>query len=84
MSAMTELANIGPKLEAQLAQVGITTPEQLKAAGSRDAWLRIKAIDPSACIMRLSALEGAIRGVRWHDLDTGVKEALRAFYHNHK
>ncbi len=84
MSDMTKLANIGPKLEAQLAQVGITTPEQLKAAGSRDAWLRIKAIDPSACIMRLCALEGAIRGVRWHDLDTGVKEELRTFYHSHK
>jgi len=84
MSDMKKLANIGPKLEAQLAQVGITTPEQLKSAGSYDAWLRIKAIDPSACIMRLSALEGAIRGVRWHDLDADVKEELRAFYHDHK
>jgi DNA transformation protein len=48
MSAMTELANIGPKLEAQLAEAGIATPEELRAAGSREAWLRIKAIDPSA------------------------------------
>jgi len=84
MSDMTKLANIGPKLEAQLAEVGIQTPEELKAAGSREAWLRIKAIDPSACLMRLSALEGAIRGIRWHDLDADVKEELRAFYHSHK
>ena len=84
MSDMTKLDNIGPKLEAQLAEVGIRTPEELKAAGSREAWLRIKAIDPSACLMRLSALEGAIRGIRWHNLDEDVKAELKAFYHNHK
>ena len=84
MSEMTKMANIGAKLEKQLAEAGITTPEELKAVGSREAWLRIKAIDPSACIMRLSALEGAIRGIRWHNLDDKVKKELKAFYHSHK
>ena len=84
MSDLINMMNIGAKLEAQLVRVGIETPEELIAAGSRDAWLRIKAIDPSACLMRLSALEGAIRGIRWHDLDETVKEELRAFYHSHK
>ena len=84
MSDMTDLANIGPKLEAQLAEVGIRTPEELKAVGSREAWLRIKAIDPSACLMRLSALEGAIRGIRWHNLSDDIKQEMRAFYHSHK
>jgi DNA transformation protein len=51
---------------------------------SKEAWLRILARDPSACIMRLSALEGAIRGVRWHYLDADVKADLKAFYHQHK
>ena len=81
---MQRLLNIGPKLEAQLAKVGIETPEALKRMGSRAAWLRIKAMDPSACIMRLSALEGAIQGVRWHDLDTDIKAELKAFYQEHK
>ena len=84
MSNMTDMANIGAKLEAQLAEVGIRTPEELKAVGSREAWLRIKAMDPSACLMRLSALEGAIRGIRWHNLDENVKAELKAFYHSHK
>ena len=84
MGELAKLVNIGPKLEEQLRQVGIATPEALKAAGSREAWLRIKAIDPSACIMRLSALEGAIRGIRWHDLDAGVKAELSDFYHANK
>lgn len=84
MDALSEMVNIGAKLEEQLIRAGIDTPEALRAAGSREAWLRIKAFDPSACIMRLSALEGAIRGVRWHNLDEGVKQSLREFYHSHK
>lgn len=84
MGELTALANIAKKLEGQLNQAGITTVEQLRAIGSREAWLRILAFDPSACIMRLSALEGAIQGVRWHHLDDDTKRALKQFYHAHK
>lgn len=34
--------------------------------------------------MRLSALEGAIQGVRWHDLDQDTKKSLKEFYKQHK
>jgi DNA transformation protein len=37
-------------------------------------------MDPSACLMRLCALEGALRGVRWHDLDARTKGELKVFY----
>jgi DNA transformation protein len=83
MESLSQMPNIGAKLEAQLKQAGIATPEALKAVGSREAWLRIKAFDPSACLMRLSALEGAIRGVRWHHLDDDVRQSLKEFYHSH-
>jgi len=81
MGELTNLPNIAAKLERQLNDVGITTIEELRQIGSREAWLRILARDPSACIMRLSALEGAIRGVRWHSLDDETKASLREFYH---
>jgi len=84
MGELTKLPNIASKLEAQLAAVGITTVEELKNVGSREAWLRILANDPSACIMRLSALEGAIQGIRWHYLDDDTKKSLKEFYHQHK
>lgn len=84
MSDLTTLPNIAAKLDAQLLGVGITTIEQLKEAGSREAWLRILACDPSACLMRLSALEGAIQGVRWHHLDDDTKRDLKEFYQKHK
>lgn len=82
--ALKSLPNIGAKLQEQLYAVGIDTPQALKEWGSKAAWLKIKRMDPSACLMRLSALEGAIQGVRWHDLDHATKEDLRAFYHEHK
>ena len=84
MGELTKLPNIAEKLESQLADIGITTVDELKKVGSHEAWLRILARDPSACIMRLSALEGAIQGIRWHDLDDETKASLKEFYHQHK
>jgi len=84
MGDLSRLPNIGAKLEKQLADVGITTEEELKRVGSREAWLRILQTDPSACLMRLSALEGAIQGIRWHDLDSETKKSLKEFYQEHK
>ena len=84
MGELTKLPNIASKLAAQLNDVGITTADELKSIGSRQAWLRILARDSSACLMRLSALEGAILGIRWHYLDDETKATLRAFYRRHK
>lgn len=78
------MPNIGKILEEQLTRVGISTPEELKKTGSREAWLKIKAIDPSACYNRLCGLEGAVQGIRWHNLDPEVKQELKAFYQLHK
>ncbi|HMM05653.1 MAG TPA: TfoX/Sxy family protein [Clostridiales bacterium] len=84
MGELAKLPNIAKKLETQLAEVGITTGQALRSVGSREAWLRIFERDSSACLMRLSALEGALRGVRWHYLDEETKKELKAFYHQHK
>jgi len=84
MGELQKLPNIAEKLEAQLTEVGVASIDVLKAAGSREAWLRIAAIDPSACYMRLCALEGAIRGVRWHHLDEETKKSLKQFYDQNK
>lgn len=84
MGELTRLRNIGAKLHKQLEDVGIATESELRKVGSRQAWLRILDVDPSACIMRLMALEGAIQGVRWHRLDDETKAALKEFYSQHK
>ena len=81
---MHRLPNIGKAVEAQLIQVGIETPEALRQVGAKAAWLKIQEIDPSACIHRLLALEGAIRGVKKTGLPDAVKADLKAFYQEHK
>lgn len=84
MGSLSKLNNIGKVLEEQLNEVGITTYEELEAIGSKEAWLRIKAIDPSACIHRLYALEGAIEGIKKSYLPQEKKDELKAFYNNKK
>lgn len=84
MSALSDLPNIGKVVEQQLNEVGIMNENDLRVVGSREAWLRILSIDPSACYNRLCALEGAIQGIRWHDLDDMTKIELKQFYQQEK
>ena len=84
MGQLSKLPNIGKIVEAQLIQVGISTPDELKNIGSREAWLRIRKIDESACINRLMALEGAIQNVNKKMLSDEVKNDLKEFYQLHK
>ena len=84
MGELSKLPNIGKAVEAQLIQVGIETTEALREIGAKAAWLKIQEIDPSACIHRLLALEGAIQGVKKSMLPDAVKAGLKAFYQEHK
>ena len=68
----------------QLIQVGIETTEALREIGAKAAWLKIQEIDPSACIHRLLAFEGAIQGMKKSMLPDAVKADLKAFYQEHK
>lgn len=84
MGKLSKLPNIGAVVEEQLNQVGINTYDQLKEMGSRQAWLKIKAIDDSACINRLYGLEGAVQGIKKSQLSAEVKAELKEFYNNCK
>lgn len=80
MGELAKLPNIGKVVEEQLNRVGICTENDLKSAGAKQAWLEIQKIDESACIHRLMALEGAIRGVKKTALPEEVKKDLKEFY----
>lgn len=84
MGELAELPNIGKVLEEQLNQAGITTYEELKEIGSRQAWLKIKAMDDTACLHRLYSLEGAILGIKKAELTTETKQDLKDFFHSFK
>ena len=81
---LINLPNIGKELAKQLKIVGVNTAEDLIKLGSLAAWLKIKEIDPTACINRLMALEGAIQNIRWHDLSGDDKKHLKDFYESNK
>jgi len=83
MGELSKLPNIGKALEKQLNHVKINTVDDLINIGSKEAWLKIKEIDESACINRLMALEGAIQNIRWHDLSEADKKNLKEFYKSH-
>lgn len=80
MGELSKLPNIGKVVETQLNQVGIETESDLRKAGAKEAWRKIRAIDPSACYNRLCGLEGALLGIRWHHLPVETKKDLKDFY----
>lgn len=84
MGELSKLQNIGAKVEEQLNDVNIFTYEDLKKLGAENAWLMIQGIDPSACIHRLLALEGALQGVPKKLLPEERKAELKKFYEEHK
>lgn len=79
MKRLTDLPNIGKVLAERLIEAGIKTPDDLFDLGAEEAFLRIKKIDNDACLSKLCALEGAIQGIRWHQLSADRKEELQSF-----
>lgn len=80
MGELCNHQNIGKMIEDQLNQVDINTFEQLKEIGSKQAWLKLKAIDDSSCLNKLYALEGAIQQVNKKLLPMEKRSELKEFY----
>ncbi len=78
---LEEMPNIGKVVAEKLTQAGISTPEELISIGSEQAFIRLQTIDETACMSMLQGLEGAVQGIRWHNLPKERKEELRAFFH---
>jgi len=81
---LTQLPNIGKVVAEKLIQVGITTPEELRNVGAEQAFIRLQIIDEGACLCMLQGLEGAVQGIRWHNLPKERKTELIDFYRMRK
>ena len=77
MAGLTDLPNLGKVVAEQLRRAGIDTPEKLRKLGSVGAALRLVESGTDVCSSKLSALEGAIRGVRWHSIPAVERAELR-------
>ena len=76
--SLTALPNIGEEMARCLVKAGIRSPDELRRIGSVEAAIRGSPHKRSgpACRSALRALEGAIRGVRWHSIPRDERESL--------
>ena len=82
MSGFKGVVNIGKVLEEELLRAGISGYQELVECGSIEALFRIRdnTNNNKGCLNMLYALEGAIQGVRWHDLSKNDKKRIKDEY----
>ena len=69
LSNLIRLRNIGPTTADWLADIGISTVEELDSPGSVEAYRRLKAARPrQLTFVGLYALEAALLDIAWTDL----------------
>ncbi len=78
MDDLSRLPNIGPVLARKLCDCGIRSYDDLVEVGSVGALLRITGRKGGTHCNMLYALEGAIRGIRWHGIPKDERAKLRA------
>lgn len=78
MTRIRDLLNLGPVMENRLAEVDITTAEQLARVGVVEAYARLKfAFGAAITLNALYAMEAAIEGLDWRELPDERKRELR-------
>ena len=82
MGELAILPNVGKVLEKNLNEIGVYTVKQLRDIGSKEAFIRIRMIDPGACLHMLYGLQGAIDGIKDSLLPESTKCDLKVFYMN--
>ena len=73
-----KLRNVGPKSAAWLRQVGLRTREDLEAAGTVEAFMRVKRAGFKPSMNLLYSLEGALLGCHWQEVPQDRREQLVA------
>jgi hypothetical protein len=78
MSTQEKLRNIGPKSAAWLRQVGLRTRGELAAAGTVEAFMRVKRAGFKPSLNLLYALEGALLDCHWQEVPDARRNELVA------
>ncbi|MHC5229818.1 TfoX/Sxy family protein [Enterococcus sp. LJL99] len=79
MGELMSLPNIGKEMVRKLKSVGITTTEELKEIGSKNAFFKLKMNYSNSCLVHLYCLQGAIDLVDYTALTPEMKEELKQF-----
>ena len=78
MTDAPKLLNIGGKSAAWLRQVGIRTWDDAAALGPVESFLRVKRAGFRPSLNLLYALEGALSGCHWQQVDPARRAELAA------
>jgi len=76
------MRNIGKEMAKKLKSVDITTAEELRKVGSKEAFIRLKLYYTNICmicLVHLYTLEGAISDMEYNQLPESVKQDLKNF-----
>lgn len=84
MKRLSELPNIGKTMEDRLARVGINNVETFMQMGSKEAFIKLHLFEGDTCFSSLCGLEGAMQGIRWHNLSDESKADLKEFFKTFK
>ena len=84
MQRLSDLPNIGKTMEKRLTSVGINDVETLMKTGSKEAFIKLRLHEGDTCFSSLCGLEGAIQGIRWHNLNSETKGGLKKFFDSFK
>ena len=79
MAELTSMRNIGGEMAKKLRSIGIDSSEKLIAAGSTQAFCKLRQTYPQVCLVHLYTLEGAIRNIPFQQLPAHIKQELKAF-----
>ncbi len=78
LSNLIRLRNVGPTTAGLLADIGITTAEDLDSLGAVEVCRRLKAARPSeVTVVALYALEAALLDIAWTELPVDRRKHLR-------
>lgn len=78
MTRIRDLFNLGPVMENRLAEVDITTAEQLARIGVVEAYGRLKfAFGQAVSLNALYAMDAALQGLDMKDLPEERRRELR-------
>ena len=77
---LKDLPNLSMRMEMMLHKVGICSVRLLCEMGSRQSWLKLRAINKNIGLRTLLALEGAITGHHEAALPNEIRAELHAWY----
>lgn len=80
MLRLKDLPNLSLRMEMMLHKVGISSVRVLCEMGSRQSWLKLRAVNKHIGLKTLLALEGAISGHHQAALPMERREELYAWY----